>query len=222
MIHAYLWIGGGRLDRDGHGPSFLSMAHKINAKEGGSVKITPYHTFHEEVREARKHVWKCDGPCKHRPPYFGIVRRAMNRPPQPADRWWSEHQASCSGKFTKIDGPPIRNSKVEVKGRDHDIRGYWKGKPNFAKDDNIKGIQCPACRNYLADNLDNLNLHLDICLSDDKVDICDDERLCPVCEAFMTFDLDLLNDHIEGCLIEVPLGSCEGTGLSTTKVIDLT
>jgi hypothetical protein len=33
------------------------------------------------------------GPCQHRPPYFGLVKRAMNRPPHPRDPWWETHQA---------------------------------------------------------------------------------------------------------------------------------
>jgi hypothetical protein len=33
------------------------------------------------------------------------VRRALNRPPQPADSWWAEHQSSCRGTFEKISSP---------------------------------------------------------------------------------------------------------------------
>ena len=29
----------------------------------------------------------------------------MNRAPGPNDRWWSEHQATCNGKYTKIQEP---------------------------------------------------------------------------------------------------------------------
>jgi hypothetical protein len=43
------------------------------------------------VDNCRKHVWKCDGKCKDKPPFFGYVRRAMNRPPQPADNWFNRH-----------------------------------------------------------------------------------------------------------------------------------
>ena len=58
-----------------------------------------------QVNEYRQHWWKCDGPCQKRPPYFGIVRRAMNRAPSPHDTWWSDHQRTCGGKYTKIKEP---------------------------------------------------------------------------------------------------------------------
>ncbi|KAI8813243.1 SprT-like family-domain-containing protein [Cladochytrium replicatum] len=76
-IHAYLFITGGNTDRDGHGPAFLELADRINKKAG--TNITVYHSFRDEVNLYRTHVWKCNG-CEH------ILRRAMNRPPQPADR----------------------------------------------------------------------------------------------------------------------------------------
>lgn len=108
---------------------------RINKSAGTTITI--YHTFHDEVRHYQTHVWKCDGSCQHQPPYFGIVRRSMNRyrntaphrsssclwaalylilvlfdvdllsnrPPQPADRWFAEHQATCGGIYTKISEP---------------------------------------------------------------------------------------------------------------------
>lgn len=55
-------------------------------------KITIYHTFHDEVESCRKWWWRCDGPCRNKPPYYGYVKRAMNRPPQKADWWFANHQ----------------------------------------------------------------------------------------------------------------------------------
>ena len=32
--------------------------------------------------------WKCDGPCQNRRPFYGMVKRSMNRAPGPTDRWY--------------------------------------------------------------------------------------------------------------------------------------
>ncbi|CAH8455862.1 unnamed protein product [Schistosoma rodhaini] len=64
-----------------------------------------YHSFHDEVDTYRTHWWRCTGPCRDRPPYFGYVKRSMNRVPGPKDTWWSQHQATCIGKFVKIKEP---------------------------------------------------------------------------------------------------------------------
>ena len=71
-----------------------------------------YHTFHDEVRAQKVHVWRCEGPCKDRPPFYGFVRRSMNRAPGPHDRWHPEHKANCGGVFTKVLEPPNFKSKV--------------------------------------------------------------------------------------------------------------
>lgn len=104
MIHAYLFITERNTDRSGHGPNFLALAKHINGAAG--TNITVYHTFHDEVDSFRKHVWKCSGPCAARPPYFGLVKRAMNRAPSALDPWWAQHAASCGGSYAKIAGPP--------------------------------------------------------------------------------------------------------------------
>ena len=52
-----------------------------------------------------QHLWKCDGPCQRRPPFYGIVRRAMNRAPSSHDPWWSKHMTSCGGTFVKMKEP---------------------------------------------------------------------------------------------------------------------
>lgn len=58
-----------------------------------------------EVDVYRQHWWKCDGPCQKRPPYYGMVKRAMNRAPSPRDPWWPDHQRTCGGTYTKIKEP---------------------------------------------------------------------------------------------------------------------
>jgi hypothetical protein len=64
-----------------------------------------FHSFHEEVKLYQQHWWRCDGPCQRRPPYFGMVKRAMNRAPGPTDFWWEEHQATCGGRYVKVREP---------------------------------------------------------------------------------------------------------------------
>lgn len=111
MIHAYLFVTKAIQDHDGHGADFQYHMNRINQAAGTSITI--YHTFHDEVRYYQTHVWKCNGPCQQRPPYYGIVKRSMNRPPQPADRWFAEHQATCGGTYTKISAPePTRKKQT--------------------------------------------------------------------------------------------------------------
>lgn len=100
LIHAYLFVTSDVRDRDGHGPQFLELADRINRMSGS--KITVFHTFHDEVDHYRTHIWQCNGPCKDQAPYFGTVKRSMNRPPQPADKWFAMHQSNCSGTFIKV------------------------------------------------------------------------------------------------------------------------
>lgn len=82
MIHVYLFLTEGitREGFDGHGPKFLSHAPRINAAEQGRVSITPYHTFHDELRFKRIHHWTCKKCGK-------LVKRAMNRAPSKHDTW---------------------------------------------------------------------------------------------------------------------------------------
>ncbi|XP_064623736.1 DNA-dependent metalloprotease SPRTN-like [Lineus longissimus] len=103
MIHAYLFVTDNNKDHDGHGPEFQKHMNRLNSSCGSSISI--YHTFHDEVDSYRQHWWRCNGPCQKRPPYFGFVKRAMNRAPSSRDTWWSQHQASCGGSYTKVREP---------------------------------------------------------------------------------------------------------------------
>ncbi|CAL4193416.1 unnamed protein product, partial [Meganyctiphanes norvegica] len=67
------------------------------------------HNFRKEVNNCRVHVYRCDGPCRFRRPSFGIVRRAVNRPPGPTEGWWERHKRECGGTFKKIEGSAIPN-----------------------------------------------------------------------------------------------------------------
>ncbi|XP_059471817.1 DNA-dependent metalloprotease dvc-1 [Neocloeon triangulifer] len=112
MIHAYLFVTANNRDRDGHGPEFQKHMHRINGESG--CKITIYHSFHAEVRVYQQHVWRCEGPCKTRRPFFGLVRRASNRVPGPRDLWWAEHQKTCGGTFIKIQEPEEFTKKKQL------------------------------------------------------------------------------------------------------------
>ncbi|KAG0001187.1 hypothetical protein BGZ80_007979 [Entomortierella chlamydospora] len=115
MIHAYLFVTQAIQDHDGHGADFQYHMNRINEAAGTSISI--YHTFHDEVQHYQTHVWKCNGPCRTRPPYYGIVRRSMNRPPQPADKWYAEHQGKCGGTYTKISEPEPTKKKTSSKSQ---------------------------------------------------------------------------------------------------------
>ena len=72
------------------------------------------------MQEHRKHWWRCNGPCRSRPPYFGFVKRAMNRPPHPRDTWWPDHQRSCGGVYTKVKEPEGYGAKTGKRKKEHD------------------------------------------------------------------------------------------------------
>ena len=113
MIHAYLFVTDGNDDHDGHGPAFHEHMFRINKATGTNISV--YHNFHDEVDAYRTHWWQCDGPCKTRKPFFGLVKRAMNRAPGPNDRWWADHQNSCGGTYTKVKEPENFGKKKRKK-----------------------------------------------------------------------------------------------------------
>lgn len=94
-----------------------------------------YHSFHDEVDHYRKHVWQCDGPCKHRPPYYGQVKRAINRAPGPRDPWWADHQSRCGGTYIKIKEPDKSNKKSN--GRSNNSTKGINRKPTGMKLKNV-------------------------------------------------------------------------------------
>ena len=109
LIHAWLFVTKTRHTRndgaDGHGPDFIDKMLEINNVTGLSLSV--YHRFVDEVDKARKHVWLCNGRvCPKKPPYFGVVKKAMNMPPGSQDWWFSRHNASCGGRFIKVLEPP--------------------------------------------------------------------------------------------------------------------
>ncbi|KAI6213319.1 Protein with SprT-like domain at the N terminus [Aphelenchoides besseyi] len=94
-----------------HGPVFQAHMNRINRI--ANTNITIYHTFNAEVALYKQHWWRCDGPCRNRGPFFGWVKRTMNRAPSSADTWFASHQATCNGKFIKVKEPE-KNEKSTV------------------------------------------------------------------------------------------------------------
>ncbi|KAM8726303.1 DNA-dependent metalloprotease SPRTN [Acanthopagrus schlegelii] len=115
MIHALLFVTQNNRDRDGHGPEFCKHMNRINQATG--TKITVYHSFHDEVDVYRQHWWKCNGPCQNQRPYFGFVKRAMNRAPSALDPWWEAHRRSCGGTYTKVKEPEGYGKKGKKDGK---------------------------------------------------------------------------------------------------------
>lgn len=127
MIHALLFVTQNNRDRDGHGPEFCKHMDRINNATG--TKITIYHSFHDEVDVYRQHWWKCDGPCQTRKPYFGFVKRAMNRAPSSLDPWWEDHRRTCGGTYTKVKEPEGYGKKGKKDGKSLEKKGPGNGKP---------------------------------------------------------------------------------------------
>ncbi|XP_078256149.1 DNA-dependent metalloprotease SPRTN isoform X2 [Rhinoraja longicauda] len=109
MIHALLFVTNNDRDHQSHGPEFCKHMRRINGVSGTNISI--YHSFHDEVDEYRQHWWRCDGPCQNRKPYYGYVKRAMNRAPSAQDPWWHDHQQTCGGTYTKVKEPENYTSK---------------------------------------------------------------------------------------------------------------
>lgn len=126
------------------------------------------------------------------PPFYGWVKRAMNRKPQPADSWWSSHQASCSGTFIKVSEPEnfkkvtkeINKSSTDTKRKGRtwsEADTSTTSTSSSAKASTIKteqpkltdffqrevpskDLSCVNCSNYKTISLRELNEHLDSCL----------------------------------------------------------
>lgn len=113
MIHAYLFVLDIREGNGGHGPNFLRVMNGINRQAGTNISV--YHSFHDEVRVYKKHWWRCDGPCRDRKPFYGYVKRCMNRAPGPHDFWFAQHQRDCGGKFIKIKEPTPKKKAPPTK-----------------------------------------------------------------------------------------------------------
>ena len=152
MIHAFLFITDNNDDHDGHGPEFHKHMYRINASTGANISV--YHTFHDEVELYKTHWWRCDGPCTKRPPFYGFVKRTMNKAPGPNDRWWGQHQQTCGGTFIKVKEPEgygqkkgkkkteSQNNKANKTNDKNDIRKFFGGSPGTSNS-NVKPRKVP-------------------------------------------------------------------------------
>uniref|UniRef100_A0AAX7T2D8 SprT-like domain-containing protein n=1 Tax=Astatotilapia calliptera TaxID=8154 RepID=A0AAX7T2D8_ASTCA len=140
MIHALLFVTQNNRDRDGHGPEFCKHMNRINKASG--TKITIYHSFHDEVDVYRQHWWRCDGPCQKRKPYFGYVKRAMNRAPSSLDPWWEDHQRTCGGTYTKIKEPEGYGKKCKKTSKTSEKKATGSGKPSSTTTGNMPVHAC--------------------------------------------------------------------------------
>ena len=148
-IHAYFfittsWRHSRGDDGTGHGAGFLLLADAIN--NHGGYEISVFHTFHDEVDSYRTHVWQCDGPCKLQAPFFGMVKRSMNRPPGKSDTWWKGHGEECGGTFVKVVEPELTKGQIEKltglerAGRQGNKIDWWVGKEGRGREaDRLKG-----------------------------------------------------------------------------------
>lgn len=100
----------------------------------------------------------------------------MNRKPQPADFWWSSHQASCNGAFEKVSETNIEVAKKETEKFKGKGRTWSNTQPpakpaaketEFFKKKEVEPpkFKCVNCTNYVTESLRELNEHLDICLT---------------------------------------------------------
>lgn len=154
MIHAWVYIEDLDMsdDRSGHGSNFKLKMYEINKNTG--LNITVYHSFHDEVDYYRKHVWRCDGPCKNKAPYYGYVKRAVNRPPGKYDNWWGDHEKSCGGVFNKIEDPKSNN-------KDYNLTTNSNLVLNNMRDGVNKSNNLPKKKKKQASNKSNNNSTLD-------------------------------------------------------------
>lgn len=191
-IHAYFfvttsWRHSRGEDGTGHGEGFLLLADAVNNHGGYGVSV--FHTFHDEVDSYRTHIWECNGPCKSRAPFFGLVKRSMNRAPGKGDSWWVKHLEECGGSFTKIAEPGM--SKVQVErlsglqraGRQKNkIDGWITGQ---------KRMRSPVKADDVVEELherDDESLPKQVKREHATVK-------CPICEATMAHEG--INDHLD-------------------------
>jgi predicted SprT family Zn-dependent metalloprotease len=154
MIHAYLFLTSGNRDRDGHGPEFQSHMHRINGIAG--TRITVFHSFHAEVALYKQHWWRCQGRCQSAAPFYGWVKRSMNRAPSKNDTWWAQHEQNCGGKFIKVKEPEPKPNARKKKGSANE--------PGTSKIDSIftgKGYRLGDGSNYGADDDDVIIIEAD-------------------------------------------------------------
>ena len=159
MIHAYCHFKSYDMSDDlsGHGKHFKRKMKEINEITG--FNITVYHNFLDEVEYYTKYVWRCNGKCRNQPPFFGYVKRQVNRPPQKADKWWSQHEKNCGGMFERIKptDKEIENEKKKKKKNKNKnlIEKFFNNVNDNKNDININNNVLKE--KNLNDNINNIN-----------------------------------------------------------------
>lgn len=121
-----------------------------------------YHSFHDEVDVYRQHWWRCNGPCQTRKPYFGFVKRAMNRAPSSLDPWWEDHQRTCGGTYTKVKEPEGYGQKKKKDGKQNGKSSEKKASGNeklssTTTGDELVYLLCFSCVNIFLITFSHLN-----------------------------------------------------------------
>ncbi|UJR24717.1 hypothetical protein I4U23_006091 [Adineta vaga] len=159
MIHAYLFITNQRKDRYAHDEEFLTHMIRINQSSG--MNITIYHQFLDKIDSIRQHWWRCTGICQNWKPFFGYVKRSLNRIPSKKDYWFVEHQRCCNGQFLKVKEPS--NEKI-LKTINPSINEpftkKWKGISNVELIKPTPYVECKFCHQSV--HRQNLQVHIDI------------------------------------------------------------
>ena len=191
-IHAYFfvttsWRHSRGEDGTGHGEGFLMLADAVNNHGGYGVSV--FHAFHDEVDSYRTHVWECNGPCKSKAPFFGLVKRAMNRAPGKGDSWWAKHVEDCGGSFTKIAEPEMRKDQGE---RSSALQKAGKQKNKI--DAWVVGQKRSRSQGELDSGTNGLHVSGGQAVTERRKR----ERLtvsCPICEAGIPEDA--INEHLD-------------------------
>jgi hypothetical protein len=143
-------------------------------------------------------------------PFFGQVKRSMNRAPGKTDRWWSRHEAECGGTYTKISEPELTKKQLqslssqERAGRQKNKLDSWI--ETFKKDNAeghtsgktkppVKEDETSIAKDALASSSAGQKRHLDV--EDDDVVIVEKRTLveCPIC-TMRVADTEI-NDHLD-------------------------
>ncbi|KAK5165144.1 uncharacterized protein LTR77_009242 [Saxophila tyrrhenica] len=196
-IHAYFfittsWRHSRGDDGTGHGAGFLLLADAINSH--GGYEVTVFHTFHDEVDSYRTHVWQCNGPCQTQAPFFGMVKRSMNRAPGKNDSWWQRHQQECGGTFTKVAEPEMSKAQVEKMsglqraGRQKNKIDGWVGSGQSVQPSQEKS---EAIQPTKRTNTDSEAATTQPVKKKAKLEVVS----CPICDEKL--DSDTINDHLD-------------------------
>ena len=197
-IHAYFfvttdWKHVRGDDGTGHGAGFLLLADAVNSHGGYGVSV--FHTFHDEVDSYRTHVWQCNGVCRAWPPFFGLVKRSMNRAPAKTDSWWATHQQRCGGTFSKIAEPdPTKKKLQHLSGLQR--AGRQKNKIDaWVTSSNVHGSSHSLEGNDQAESSTSFPSTGN---SDNAIGSAKERKetiACPICSTDV--DLDSINEHLD-------------------------